>query len=1367
MKKLFNCFIASLALAILFITGMPSQVLAASNATTIGVLSLTPTYETISVYSNFSGDDNGNNQAILEYRKVGDTTWKPGVTMSVDRRAQLARPNYDTGATWYEANTWKNQWRAVIFWLTPNTSYEVRVTYTDADGGSGTVTTTTTTLNDNPPSTGTTYYISTTGSDSNTGLSTSAAFKTLQHAADAVHPGDKVLIMPGTYTDYSSVEYDNNVFFDISGTASNWITFQSYDMSNKAIINGQGARSSNIRMDGASYIRIKGLALTNPSTGGGRNVMMDRANNIIIEDCSMSFDGSDWGAAGVYMRNGLDSPYVPCSNILIQRNQITSSDNQAEKFGIYSDGNENYGIVIRNNTITGAGIKDGTSGHWHSDTFIYNNHIQGPWDDEIEFEGEDMNAAAWNNTCYSPDGSYSYIATAPVTVGPIFIFRNVFYGGFDAGYKMGDSSGGYVYFYNNTIYTRGGGNSNGISMWGDNSLVNYLITRNNIFDVQRTVIYNGDPPGDINPADWAKCNLDYDLMIATQDDPFLRWPTGANGVNYDTLAQFTAGTGYEAHGISVDGKFVNSSSGNFSLQATSPCIDKGVILVGFNDANSPWPYKGSAPDMGAYEYDSGAPTNHAPVAVNDAYTTSEDTVLTVAAAGVLSNDTDADGNTLTAIKVTNPSHGSVTLNSNGSFTYTPTANYNGSDSFTYKANDGSLDSNTTTVTITITAVNDAPVAVNDTYSTTKNTTLTVAAAGVLSNDTDVDSATLTAVKVTDPSHGSVTLNNNGSFTYTPTANYTGSDSFTYKANDGSLDSNTATVSITISSTNTAPVAVNDTYTTAEDTVLTVAAPGVLSNDTDADGDTLTAVKVTNPSHGSVTLNTNGSFTYTPTANYNGSDSFTYKANDTKADSNTSTVSITVTAVSDAPVAVNDSYSTTKNTTLTVAAPGVLSNDTDVDSANLTAIKLTDPSHGSITLNSNGSFTYTPIANYTGSDNFTYKANDGNLDSNTVTVSITVNTSNTAPVAVNDSYSATKNTTLTVAAPGVLSNDTDADGDTLTAIKVTNPSHGSVTLNANGSFTYTPTANFTGSDSFTYKANDGSLDSNTTTVSITVNTSNTAPVAVNDTYTTAEDTTLTVAAPGVLSNDTDADGDTLTAIKVTNPSHGSVTLNSNGSFSYTPTANYNGSDSFTYKANDTKADSNTATVSITITAVNDAPAAVNDSYTTTKNTTLTVAAPGVLSNDTDVDSANLTAIKVTNPSHGSVTLNTNGSFTYTPTANFTGSDSFTYKANDGSLDSNTATVSITVNTTNSAPAAVNDTYTIAQDTTLTVAAPGVLSNDTDADANTLTAVKVTDPSHGSVTLNANGSFTYTPASGYTGADSFSYQANDGQANSNVV
>jgi hypothetical protein len=187
------------------------------------------------------------------------------------------------------------------------------------------------------------------------------------------------------------------------------------------------------------------------------------------------------------------------------------------------------------------------------------------------------------------------------------------------------------------------------------------------------------------------------------------------------------------------------------------------------------------------------------------------------------------------------------------------------------------------------------------------------------------------------------------------------------------------------------------------------------------------------------------------------------------------VTITVNAVNHAPVAVADSYSTDFDTALTVAAPGVLGNDTDVDSNPLTAVKVSNPANGATTLTADGSFTYTPNAGYFGADSFTYKANDGAADSNVVTVTITVNApANTAPVAVNDSYSTDFGAELTIPAPGVLGNDTDTDSNPLTAVMVSDPANGAAMLNADGSLTYTPNAGYSDSDSFTYKANDGRL-----------------------------------------------------------------------------------------------------------------------------------------------------------------------------------------------------------------------------------------------------------------------------------------------------
>jgi VCBS repeat-containing protein len=671
-----------------------------------------------------------------------------------------------------------------------------------------------------------------------------------------------------------------------------------------------------------------------------------------------------------------------------------------------------------------------------------------------------------------------------------------------------------------------------------------------------------------------------------------------------------------------------------------------------------------------------------------------------------------------------------------------------------------------------TQFNNAPVAQDDGFATDRDVPLVVAAPGVLGNDSDVESQVLTAQLVGAPAVGTLSLAADGSFTYTPPAGFVGGVTFTYRASDGQTTnnlSNLATVSIAVNGVNRAPGAVNDAFTTNEDTPLNVGVPGVLGNDSDPDGNPLTAVLETGPAVGTLTLNANGSFSYTPPANFNGPVSFTYRASDGALVSDPATVTITVTAVNDAPVAINDSYSTPFQTALTIAAPGVLGNDTDVEGNPLAAVLGTGPANGTLTLSANGAFIYTPNAGFSGSDSFTYRANDGQAANNlsglaTVTIAVGAPT-NRAPVAVGDTFVIIEDTPLNVGVPGVLGNDSDPDGNPLTAVLETGPAVGTLTLNANGSFSYVPPLNFNGPVTFTYRASDGALTSAPATVAITVNGLNDAPVAVNDAFATNEDTPLNVGVPGVLGNDTDVDGNPLSAVLEAGPAVGTLTLVANGGFSYVPPLNFNGPVSFTYRASDGTLVSAPATVTITVTAVNDAPVAVNDSYSTPFQTALTTAAPGVLGNDTDVEGNTLAAVLGTGPANGTLTLNANGAFIYTPNAGFSGSDSFTYRANDGQAANNLsglATVTIAVGAqVNLAPVAnagPDQTVRVSSLTTL----DGRGSNDPDGFPAPLTFAWVQSAGPASVALNGAGTArpSFTPA--LAGLYVFTLTVNDGAA-----
>ena len=456
---------------------------------------------------------------------------------------------------------------------------------------------------------------------------------------------------------------------------------------------------------------------------------------------------------------------------------------------------------------------------------------------------------------------------------------------------------------------------------------------------------------------------------------------------------------------------------------------------------------------------------------------------------------------------------------------------------------------------------------------------------------------------------------------------------------------------------------------------------------------------------------------------------------------------------DNPPAANDAVvATSKNT----AVNGQLS-ASDPDGDALTYSIVTNGSLGtaSITNAAIGTFTYTPKTNATGSDSFTFKVNDGRIDSNTATVSVAISAVNAAPTATGGFFVIDENTSVT----GQLL-ATDPDGDALTYSIVSNGTKGTATITnpATGAFTYTPTTNATGSDLFTFRVNDGTVNSNTATVTVTINAVNVAPVATGAAITTDENK----AYSGQLAA-TDGDGDALTYSIVSNGTKGTaaVTTPATGAFTYTPNTDAAGSDSFTFRVNDGTVNSNTATVTVTINAVNVAPVATGAAITTDENK----AYSGQLA-ATDGDGDALTYSIVSNGTKGTAAVTTpaTGAFTYTPNTDAAGSDSFTFRVNDGTVNSNTATVTVTIKAVNVAPVATGAAITTDENK----AYSGQLAA-TDGDGDALTYSIVSNGTKGTaaVTTPATGAFTYTPNTDAAGSDSFTFRVNDGTVNSNTA
>ena len=566
----------------------------------------------------------------------------------------------------------------------------------------------------------------------------------------------------------------------------------------------------------------------------------------------------------------------------------------------------------------------------------------------------------------------------------------------------------------------------------------------------------------------------------------------------------------------------------------------------------------------------------------------------------------------------------MSVSAAGLWTYTPAANYYGADVFGYRVTDDQGASGVGVVEITITPVNDAPVADGDEYTVSEDQTLVVSVAPVsrlhmvsepgdfigqglvwdfnpatagFAADTNFDNG----VEVNVDPPGVVErwdLNFAAPFEVllTPGA-YPGATRFPFQAaGEPGLDVsgygrglNRLKGNFTVYDVAYGPAGTVTRFAATfleqdhnfDDTLEPPlygavvfnstfgAGGGVLGDDTDPEGNLLLgATLVSGPANGTLIWNGDGTFSYTPNLNFHGSDTFTYRTSDGQAQSNVASVTITVSPVNDPPTASDGSLATNEDTP---ASGQVVA--TDVDGNPLTYSIVAAPAHGTVNLNPvTAAFTYTPAANYNGPDSFTFRASDGTAESNVATISLTVNPVNDAPTASDGSLATNEDTP---ASGQVVA--TDVDGNPLTYSIVAAPAHGTVNLNpVTAAFTYTPAANYNGPDSFTFRASDGAANSNVATISITVQAVNDAPTASDGSLTTAEDT----PAGGQLVA-TDVDGNPLTFSLVAGPEHGTVSLTpSTGAFTYTPAANYNGPDSFTFRAHDGTADSNVAAVSIT-------------------------------------------------------------------------------------------------------------------------------------------------------------------------------------------
>ena len=765
------------------------------------------------------------------------------------------------------------------------------------------------------------------------------------------------------------------------------------------------------------------------------------------------------------------------------------------------------------------------------------------------------------------------------------------------------------------------------------------------------------------------------------------------------------------------------------------------------------------------------PVNDPPVVDNEFNTTNEDTPTS----GDLTDagDSDVDGNlVVNTTPLSGPSNGTIVINTDGTFTYTPNPNFNGLDTVVVEICDDGTPLPAIcvndTIFITVNPVNDPPVVDNE-FNTTNEDTPT---SGDLTDagDNDVDgNLVVNTTPIDGPNNGTIVINTDGTFTYTPNPNFNGLDTVVVEICDDGTPLPAIcvndTIFITVNPVNDPPVVDNEFNTTNEDTPTS----GDLTDagDSDIDGNlVVNTTPINGPNNGTIVINTDGTFTYTPNPNFNGLDTVVVEICDDgtplPAICVNDTIFITVNPVNDPPV-VDNEFNTTNEDTPT---SGDLTDagDSDVD-GNLVVntTPLSGPSNGTIVINTDGTFTYTPNPNFNGLDTVVVEICDDGTPLPAIcvndTIFITVNPVNDPPIVDNEFVS----TTDLISVSGDLTDigDFDPDGTALTAGTIVDGSiPGSIfSVNPDGTWNYIPLVGFSGIDTIVVEICDNGTPLPAACVNdtlfITVIT-NLPPVLDNEFNTTLEDTPTSGDLTDVGDSDPEGGNLVVTTTPVSGPTNGTIVINPDGTFTYTPNVNFVGNDTVIVQICDDNmpvAACANDTIFITINPVNDPPVVDNEFNTTNEDTPTS----GDLTDagDSDVD-GNLVVntTPISGPSNGTIVINTDGTFTYTPNPNFNGLDTVVVEICDDGTPLPAIcvndTIFITVNPVNDPPVVDNEFNTTNEDTPTS----GDLTDagDSDVDGNlVVNTTPLSGPSNGTIVINTDGTFTYTPNPNFNGLD----------------
>ncbi|MDW2263022.1 tandem-95 repeat protein [Vibrio sp. 1557] len=801
------------------------------------------------------------------------------------------------------------------------------------------------------------------------------------------------------------------------------------------------------------------------------------------------------------------------------------------------------------------------------------------------------------------------------------------------------------------------------------------------------------------------------------------------------------GDALTASNLSVDGNATVTQNDDGSFTITPDADFNGDIDISFDISDGTNTVQATA-DLTVN------PINDLPVPQDQQFSVEEDGTLQFTEADLLAGATDIEGDDLSVTGISyEGTDGVLTDNGDGTYSFAPNENFNGDVNFSFDVSDGT-DTVSANVDVSVTPVNDPPVAGSTSYTVHEDNSITISDAQLLANSSDLEGDVSIDSVSYSGSDGVLQINGDGTYTFSPNENFNGEVTLDVVVADEEGATDATTAGITVLEVNDPPVAGPTSYTIDEDSVLTFSESQVLLNASDVEGDVeLVGISYDGPD-GIFTVNDDGTCSFAPNENFNGQVQLDVTIRDEDGAEVDTVINVNVLPINDAPVSGDLAYSVDEDGAITLSQEQLLSQASDIEGDDLTASDLTVDGNATVTANDDGSFTITPDADFNGDIDIQFNITDG-TDTIQATADLTVNPVNDLPVPQDQQFSVEEDGTLQFTDADLLAGATDIDGDNLTVDGISyTGSDGVLTDHGDGTYTFAPNENFNGDVSFSFGVSDGT-ETVPANVDVSVTPVNDPPVAGSTSYTVDEDNAITISDEQLLANSSDVEGAVSIDSVTYSGTDGVFQDNGDGTYTFMPNENFSGDISLDVIVADEQGAIDETTAGITVIEVNDPPVAGPTSYTVDEDSVLTFSESQILANASDIEGdVELVGISYEG-SDGIFTVNGDGTCSFAPNENFNGQvqlDVTIQDENGATVDTH---INVDVLPINDPPVSGDLAYTINEDSSITLSQEQLLAKAGDIDSENLEAINLSTDDNATIQYNDDGSYTITPDENYNG------------------